>query len=233
MCGEYSNATFTWTPGVCYGLMNITLNEGTFHAVSEPLRACKGISSTVTGLLVGTFLLAIIRILLQLVWYRRCDVKRDQGMMICCSNRDIRCACVYCMTHVALVHVAPTGKKGLNLWLNAIPMPVTYVIFNHYDQNCRAHMNIYSLIVDNLTAVETNAVSELAGLQALTDDELPPEWGWAVLLSARLVLISCAPPWISNLEISLAYSTLCHAAAQTSWSSSLSSSSLPRSTLCS
>ena len=33
-------------------------------------------------------LLAIIRILLQLVWYMRCNAKRDQGMLICCSNRE-------------------------------------------------------------------------------------------------------------------------------------------------
>ena len=31
------------------------------------------------GLLIGMFLLAIVRILLHLVWYRRFDVKQDQG----------------------------------------------------------------------------------------------------------------------------------------------------------
>ena len=86
MCGDFSN--ITWTPGVCYWLTNITLNEGTFAPLSEPVHACKEISPTVTGLLIGMFLLAIIRILLQLVWYMRWNAKRDQGMMICCSNRE-------------------------------------------------------------------------------------------------------------------------------------------------
>ena len=80
MCarGDYSN--ITWTPGVCYGLANITLNEDEFRPISEPLRACEEISPTVTSLIIGMLLLSIIRILLQLVWYRRCNAKRDQGI---------------------------------------------------------------------------------------------------------------------------------------------------------
>ena len=100
------------------------------------------------------------------------------------------------MTDVARVHVAPTGKKGLNLWLNAIPLPATYVIFNHYDQDCRSHMGIYSLRTsENLTAVNPDP----AGLKALAELQSPPEWGGVYFFCALLILISCAPPWISNL----------------------------------
>ena len=88
MCarGDYRN--IIWTPGVCYGVANITLKESTFRPISEPLRACEEISPTMTGLITGMFLLAIVRILLQLVWYRRCNAKRDQGM-ICGSNEKL------------------------------------------------------------------------------------------------------------------------------------------------
>ena len=141
MCVDYSN--IMWTPGVCYGLANITLNEGTYRPISEPLRACEEISPTVRGLLIGMFLLAIIRILLQLVWYRRCNAKRDQGM-ICGSNRKhslrtCACACAWCvsyrrigvllgdnnrfkprttvtMTDVARVHVAPTQERRVSIF---------------------------------------------------------------------------------------------------------------------
>ena len=123
------------------------------------------------------------------------------------------------MTDVARVHVAPTGKKGLNLWLNAIPLPATYVIANHYDRDCRAHMGIYSLRTsENMTVL--NSSSEPAGLQALAELELPPEWGSVYLSCAVLILISCAPPWISNLDWEIRLPTLpppCRAVAQT-WS---------------
>ena len=105
MCVDYSN--IMWTPGVCYKLLNITLNEGTFRPISEPLRACEEISPTVRGLLIGMFLLAIIRILLQLVWYRRCNAKRDQGM-ICGSNQKHSLRTCVCIDIAELVFIGTT-----------------------------------------------------------------------------------------------------------------------------
>ena len=72
----------SWTPGVCYHLQNITMNAGAnFRAFSQPLRNCMEISPMVNALFIGTFLLSIFRILLQLVWLNRCDAKRDQGII--------------------------------------------------------------------------------------------------------------------------------------------------------
>ena len=104
------------------------------------------------------------------------------------------------MTDAALVHLVPTGKKGLNLWLNAIPVPASIIIFNHYGQACREHMGIYSL--------RTSENGDPAGLQALAELELPPEWGSICLSCAVLILISCAPPWISNLDWEIRLPTL-------------------------
>lgn len=109
------------------------------------------------------------------------------------------------MTDAVLVHLVPTGKKGLNLWLNAIPVPASIIIFNHYGQACREHMGIYSLRTsENMTDVDPDP----AGLQALAELELPPEWGSICLSCAVLILISCAPPWISNLDWEIRLPTL-------------------------
>lgn len=79
----------SWTPGVCYHLRNITLNGGAnFRAFSQPLRNCMELSPMVNALFIGTFLLFIFRILLQLVWFNRCDAKRDQGIIVCLSIVD-------------------------------------------------------------------------------------------------------------------------------------------------
>ena len=50
-----------------------------YRAFSEPLRSCMELAPKMYGLLIGMFLLAIVRILPQLVWYRRFDAKQDQG----------------------------------------------------------------------------------------------------------------------------------------------------------
>ena len=79
----------SWIPGVCYHLANRTLGSGgEFRALSQPLRNCMELSPTVTGMLIGTFVLSIFRILLQVVWYNRCDATRDQGIR---SNRKSNC----------------------------------------------------------------------------------------------------------------------------------------------
>ena len=86
----------SWTPGVCYHLRNITLNGGAnFRAFSQPLRNCMELSPMVNALFIGTFLLFIFRILLQLVWFNRCDAKRDQGIIVCLSIVD------YALTRVS------------------------------------------------------------------------------------------------------------------------------------
>ena len=100
------------------------------------------------------------------------------------------------MADVALVHLMPTGKKGLNLWLNAIPLPISFVIFTHYAEACRAHMGIYSLRSENLTTEEAYHISSPAGLQALADDQPPPEWGAVTTSSNWLIFLSCAPLWV-------------------------------------
>ena len=57
-------------------------------------------------------------------------------------------------------------------------------------------MGIYSLRTsENLTVVNP----EPAGLKALAELQSPPEWGGVYFFCALLILISCAPPWISNL----------------------------------
>jgi hypothetical protein len=60
-------------------------------------------------------LLATARILLQVVWYRRCNAKLD------------------------------FGKKGLNLWLVVIPLVATGAIRHYYWSECAMHMGIFSL----------------------------------------------------------------------------------------
>ena len=114
------------------------------------------------------------------------------------------------MTDVALVHLVPSGKKGLNLWLNAIPVPASLVIFNHYAEACRAHMGIYSLRSEKLTVFEYDP----AGLQGLRETEPPPEWGAIFFSSSWLILLSCAPPWSFRTSTGrLVLPLLCHRGA--------------------
>ena len=110
----------TWTPGVCYWVHNRRLHGAAYSAFSEPLFQCEVHSARVNGLLIGMVLLATARILLQLVWYRRCNAKLD------------------------------FGKKGFNLWLIAIPVVATGLIVQYYWRECVHHMGIYSLIRDEL-----------------------------------------------------------------------------------
>ena len=105
----------TWTPGVCYHVSSRDLFGADFNAASEPLYDCEVHSLRAHGLLIGMILLATARILLQVVWYRRCNAKLD------------------------------FGKKGLNLWLVVIPIVATELIRHYYWSECAEHMGIYSL----------------------------------------------------------------------------------------
>ena len=107
-----------WTPGVCYHVGNSTLTGATYSALSEPLYNCEVHGARVHGLLIGMILLATVRILLQVVWYRRCNAKLD------------------------------SGKKGLNLWLATIPIVATGGVAQYYWKDCMVHMGIYSLVSD-------------------------------------------------------------------------------------
>ena len=92
---------------MCYWLANRTLSNSHFRALAESLYNCNELSPRVHGLLIGLLVLAIVRILLKVFWYRRCSARQDQG------------------------------KKGLNLWLDAIPLIAATVIFYYYDRGCR------------------------------------------------------------------------------------------------
>ena len=116
-CG---NKRVTSTPGVCYWVSNRSLTGATYNAISEPLYDCEVHSARAHGLMIGMILLATARILLQVVWYRRCNAKLD------------------------------FGKKGLNLWLVVIPLVATGAIVQYYWKECVEHMGIYSLIREEL-----------------------------------------------------------------------------------
>ena len=78
-------------------------------------------------------------------------------------------------------------------------------------------MGIYSLRTsENLTVVNSDLVnSDPPGLKALATRELAPEWGSVYVSCALLILISCAPPWISNLDWEISLPTLPLAVCQT------------------
>ena len=97
------------------------------------------------------------------------------------------CACA--------TRVMPTGKKGLNMWLHAIPLIATPIVFFQYKWSCAQHMGIYSLDSANLTES-----FEALALEALAR-ELPPDDG--VAYSALNALIAFSNLLIFIIEISI------------------------------
>ena len=161
----------TWTPGVCYWVYDRLLTGATYTAFSEPLHDCAVHSERVHGLLVGMVLLAAARILLQVVWYRRFNAKLD------------------------------FGKKGLNLWLLAIPLVATGAIFYYYWSECVAHMGIYSLSLAKAESTENRAyISNPENFQALARKQPAPRAGTIISLFHALTELCCASLWGSNLD---------------------------------
>ena len=180
----------TWTPGVCYHVWNRTLTGATYSALSEPLYNCEVHGARVHGLLIGMILLATVRILLQVVWYRRCNAKLD------------------------------SGKKGLNLWLATIPIVATAVVRHVYWEDCVVHMGIYSLVSDPENFInDPEMFKELAESQPPPKVGTLIYWlytlTWSMCASLRVSNLDCE---ISLASIyTLCYSHV-RAAAQTSWS---------------
>ena len=179
-----------WTPGVCYHVRNWTLTGATYSALSEPLHDCEVHGARVHGLLIGMILLATVRILLQVVWYRRCNAKLD------------------------------SGKKGLNLWLATIPIVATGVVGQYYWQDCMVHMGIYSLVSDPENFIyDPEMFRDLADSQPPPKVGTLICWLYMLTLSMCASLwVSNLDCEISLASIyTLCYSHV-RAAAQTSWS---------------
>ena len=100
------------------------------------------------------------------------------------------CACA--------TRVMPTGKKGLNMWLHAIPLIATPIVFFHYNWSCAQHMGIYSL--DSGYSANLTESYNAEGLEALAR-ELPPDEG--VAYSSLIALIAFSNFLILIIEISI------------------------------
>ena len=125
--------------------------------------------------------------------------RRCSNLLVCPLRNDV-CASVYL-----------TGKKGFNLWLNAIPVTLSAVTIFDYNQSCLYQMQVYSLqsdLADNKTKTELrNPINGVLSIVPITEplDTLQtrvdsPTLGAVFWLLVGIILLCALPRTLDTVR---------------------------------